>query len=385
MSDTDKAQAYARASGTQIAIGGTQKAAPVTRPFTIYSGTDITGTATGNENVENYCDLPYTGASRYHLNRPDHNGIFQFFLTADGYDGLAFCLDKFRDGPYGDVPYQSNSFEALFPDATERQKNMLAWVIANLFPAVSSSETFSKLGVDAAATPVLDDNDAYAAVQVAIWVLLGQISPDEVYFMDCATGQPHPKSDRMRAAVLKILEMAGSFADTLASPTQPVAGTSCQSCCKSEFINCCNKGTLPADPREPYLIFNGCPDELRSVCGRLLIGPFRLNSSFTGTPTITIDPLCFCDGSFSASFMDFCGNPITTPGIGDEFYIALRVGKGSLCFQITASVSGTVTRVVTMGGDQHSAGLSADWGSFRDPGCDCDGVHVRVCDKSGDV
>ena len=175
------------------------------RPFLIYEGSDITGTVDGNAGPESYCDLSYTSASRYRLNREDHNQIFQFFLTSQGNERLAYCLDKFADGPYGDVPYQSTTFESLFPNATARQKRMLAWILANAYPTVNTSDTFALVGVDDKASPALDDNDAYAVVQTALWVLLGQIAPDEVRFMDCATGGTHHKSARLRAAVLKLL------------------------------------------------------------------------------------------------------------------------------------------------------------------------------------
>ena len=112
-------------------ITGNQAGYISSRPFDIYSGTDLTGTATGNVNRENYCDLDSTSASRYRLNRDDHNNIFQFTMNSSFYNGPTYCLDKFADGPYGDVPYQSSSFEALFPNDTARQKLMLAWVLAN--------------------------------------------------------------------------------------------------------------------------------------------------------------------------------------------------------------------------------------------------------------
>ena len=143
-----------------------------THPFIVYPGTDVTGTATGQENVESYCSRPDTEASRYRLNRADHNQIFSFTLTALGTSKPAYCLNKFADGPYGDVPYNSNTFESIFPQLSQRQKNMLAWILANTYPETSREQTFSLVNVDAGQSPVLDNNDAYAAVQVAIWVLL---------------------------------------------------------------------------------------------------------------------------------------------------------------------------------------------------------------------
>jgi TQXA domain-containing protein len=156
----------------------------MSRPFVIYTDTDLTGTATGDPEVRSYCSLPSTSESRYRLDRPDHNQIFQFRLTQGGTTRYAYCLDKFADGPYNDVPYESAPFETIFPAATARQKQMLAWILANTFPAVTAGQTFQLTGTDAAASPVLDDNDAYAAVQIAIWVLLGQIAPSEVRFLD---------------------------------------------------------------------------------------------------------------------------------------------------------------------------------------------------------
>lgn len=318
----------------------------VSSPFTIYPGTDLTGTATGDPEVRNYCSLPSTTESRYHLDRPDHNNIFQFRLTQNGTTGFAYCLDKFADGPYGDIPYVSAPFESIFETATERQKQMLAWILANTFPTVSAAQTFALAGVDPTANPPLDDDDAYAAVQVALWVLLGQIAPDEVYFLDCTTDEAHPKSARMRAAVLRLLELAGEFADSAAVPAPPKAAN--QNCCKNTGIDCCNTGEIPSDVSVPYLVFSGCPNELRTVCGRLLIGPFRLQSGLTGQPSITIEPLCTCQDDFSAVFMDFCGNSIETPSIGDEFYLAVRTMKDYICFTLGASFTTDVTRVVTM-------------------------------------
>ena len=320
-----------------------------TRPFIIYSDRDISGTVGGNPSVESYCSLDYTSASRYRLNRDDHNQIFQFFGNLLGSTNKpVYCLDKFADGPYNDVPYESRPFETLFPAATERQKEMLGWILANTYPAVSAAATFALAGVDPNASPALDDNDAYAVVQTALWVLLGQIAPDEVYFLDCADDNEHPKSDRMRAAVLALLKLAGDYVD--AEPDVPVPSlTPNDQCCTGDCgIKCCNKSVLPTDTTAPYFIFKGCPDEVRTVCGRMLIGPFRILSSFDGRPEITVTPFCSCREDYSVTFMDFCGNPISDPVIGQEFYIALRTCGKYACFTVKASFTGTITRVITM-------------------------------------
>lgn len=349
MAITSNPPASVEADGSQVPItAGPHANAPSTKPFLIYSDTDITGSATGSDNVESYCALSTTEASRYQLNRPDHNQIFAFTLTTQNQTLPTYCLDKFRDGPYGNVPYQSASFETLFPDAAQRQKIMMAWILSNAYPSVSAAETFTLAGVNAQTAPVLDDNDAYAAVQVSLWVLLGQISPDEVQFLNCGgdTGL-HPKSARLRAAVLELLQLAEAYADAASAPP-PITGTSACRCGQAE-IQCCNQSTLPVSANDPYLIFKGCPSEVRSLCGRLLVGPFSILSNMTGTLAITIDPICLCEKDFSASFTDFCGNPIPAPAVGEEFYLALRAPSGCLCFYVNASLPGAVMRILTMG------------------------------------
>ena len=81
------------------------------KPFIVYPGTDVSGTAGGNPSVESYCALDYTSASRYRLKRDDHNQIFQFFGNILGSENKhVYCLDKFADGPYNDVSYESRPF-----------------------------------------------------------------------------------------------------------------------------------------------------------------------------------------------------------------------------------------------------------------------------------
>ncbi|SCJ88807.1 Beta antigen [uncultured Eubacterium sp.] len=325
------------------------RALNISRPFIVYNGNDVSGTAGGNPSVESYCALDYTSASRYRLKRDDHNQIFQFFGNLLGSQNkLVYCLDKFADGPYNDVPYESRPFETLFPGATERQKEMFGWIMANAFPTVSASETFTLAGVDSTASPVLDDNDAYAAVQVALWVLLGQIALDEVYFLDCTTGDPHPKSDRMRATVLALLDLAGQYVDADATLPEGLNSSMAYCCGGCTSLNCCNRSILPTSGNEPYLVFQGCPNEVRTICGRLLIGPFRIQSGFAGQPQIDLIPFCDCNGDYSWSYMDFCGNPIADPVIGQEFYIALRIPGNFACFTLTASFSGIITRVIAL-------------------------------------
>ena len=102
---TDIIRPGVAAAGSQVTVTDRLRAAaPASRPFVVYQDTDLTGTATGNANVESYCSWAPAAASRYQLNRPDHNQIFRFDLTTQGITIPTYCLDKFRDGPYGGVP-----------------------------------------------------------------------------------------------------------------------------------------------------------------------------------------------------------------------------------------------------------------------------------------
>ncbi len=246
------------------------------------------------------------------------------------------------------MPYRSQTFETLFPDATERQKQMLAWILANAYPTVSASQTFNLVGVDDTAAPPLDNNDAYAAVQVAIWVLLGQISPSEAVFLNCSDGACQSKIRQAESDCTASDRNGGSFC-RYSCPARLLLSSGDRRLLPSGiYFIACNTGTIPSNPSESYLVFHGCPSEIRNVCGRVFVGPFSLRSSLTGTPILTIETFCDCGEDFSASFMDFCGNPITSPAVGQEFYIALRLVHNAMCFRVNASLSGTVTRVVLM-------------------------------------
>jgi len=320
--------------------------------YVIYEGTDLFSTIDAMEGTldNSFCVLPETANSRYKFNGPeDHDTFWPFLLTTGGQTLPTYCLDHTKHGAYGDIPFQSAPAEVAHPGITIAQKNEVAWVIANTYPAVSAADTFAMVGVDAGASPSLDENDAWAAVQLALWFLLGQIPTSYIAFMDCNDPSvTHVKNDRLAATTHTLIAMAQSHASVGALPTgtgfaapQMTKAASCSTsgrCGGSSDIVCCNPSTPPDDPSAPYILFEGCPDELRVVCGRLLIGPFKIVANVTGAPSISFTPFCSCDGDFTATFMDFCGNRIPTPGIGEEFYIALRDTCGPQCFTISVSI-----------------------------------------------
>ena len=43
---------------------------------------------------------------------------------------------------------KADHLKPSFPGATERQKEMFGWIMANAFPSVSANDTFALAGVD---------------------------------------------------------------------------------------------------------------------------------------------------------------------------------------------------------------------------------------------
>jgi len=106
--------------------------------------------------------------------------------------------------------------------------------------------------------------------------------------------------------------------------------------CQIGRITCCNTNRLPTAPGEAFLIFVGCPNDIREHCGRVLVGPFRLAASNMATPEITLQP---CNGCPNVVFdvVDHCGCPIE-PNVGDEFYISFRPPCCCFCFELCAEI-----------------------------------------------
>lgn len=132
---------------------------------------------------------------------------------------MVYCLDKFADGPYNDVPYESRPFETIFllpRIAKEHVRMDYGQYLSggqrrcHICPGLSCGSCRGSPWMTMTPTPP------------SRWPCgtSGQISLDEVYFLDCGTGEPHPKSDRLRTAVLNLLRLAGN---TLTVPRIPPA------------------------------------------------------------------------------------------------------------------------------------------------------------------
>ncbi|MGI6004141.1 MAG: thioester domain-containing protein [Christensenellales bacterium] len=322
--------------------------------------------------------------------------IYRFSVTIDGSEYPLYCVRHAASS--GDEPYQAGSPLQTLENHPQRQQDMVAWISQNAYPATSAEETFMLADVDAAAEPFLDEDDAFAAVQVAIWLSLGQIDADEAVFLDCGTGEVHPKSHRLRAAAFSLFSQAGQFAgedafeqpmsfdapfgqDTSfeqgaffeqaarfeqdmpfeqdapyeqAAPFEQAASftgdadTLRERAAEGAYgsrdrsIFCCNAGSIPKNPYQPYIVFTNCPRKARKIRGRLVIGPFLLRSNCRGKVIISFQPLQLCKDDFSVSFVDDCGRPIARPTVGKKFYLVLKSFRSPMCFYMTASISGFV-------------------------------------------
>ncbi len=322
-------------------------------PFVENSTASVTGLGNGGPN---YCLGGAPADSTYHLNRTGHNNFVPFTMTIAGVVIPAYCLQLDLDGPIGgqNEPYTSGPPAVLMPTLSQRQRLMLNYIAGNEYPVVTAAAMWAALGVNATAAPPLNDADAYAVVQTAVWLTTGDLNAGEAIFINCADTDPHVKNARLVQAVNVIVAAAGAYADAViagqvsASSVIPSAGLCAGSAGTGLFqdcrpIDCCNLDMAPADPAEPYLLIQNCPTDLRCMCGQLILGPFVIESNTTGTPAIAITSAC--DPLFSFTFVDACGAPIAAPGIGTVFYLALRSSKCSFTINITLTTTATVTQI----------------------------------------
>lgn len=335
-------------------LGTANQACLNMNPFITESSTDVTGIA-GSGGNWSYCARQDTQASRYMLQMPGNQGVLvKIDITRNDTIYPAYCIEKGVTAPDG-LPYQSAPFSELMPGYTDAQKNMIGWTLANGFPIISSAAMFDCAGVDWQAEPVLDDSDAYAVVSTAIWGILQQISTDQMRFVNCSGDGLHPKSDRLRAAALSLMTRASAYVQQ--PPGAAAQNSAVRHCGEDACISCCMEAS-DALEGQPYICFHGCPHDIRQLCGRLLVGPFQVASSFSGQIHITARPVCVCADGFSASFADFCGNPIDYPKAGEEFYLLLHARQRCFCFHLTATVTSQAVKIIFMeeensGGARH--------------------------------
>jgi len=322
-------------------------AAVSSKPFVVNQTTSQSGPTAASDT---YCVGAEFAGSRYHLNRDFSSNFQQYFALLDGVNIPAYCVDKDIAGPSGEI-FQSAPMAEILSGSALNVQYALAWILSNAYPAVSGAATFALAGVDFSG---MDDNDAFAAVQIAIWRLRGGITRLESTLIDCDTPDISPKSARINTVVDALLTQALAYGDTAAASTAaallpsqaqisgcaPVAAFS-QNC----PIQCCNLTPAPPNPADPFVTFSGCPFVLREECGRLLVGPFIMQTNVSGAVSVTVSQSCGCVDYFDARFADFCGAPTTAPSADGEFYLSILSSAASFCFEITATISTTVTEV----------------------------------------
>ncbi len=298
----------------------------------LYIGNDVTGTVDGGS--LNYCMIP---GSAYRS--VAFSNIYQFHITfQDGSTQMVYCMEKGVRGPTGD-PYQSMPITNCLPNITPSQSNLLAWIIANSYPAVSPQQLFQAAGVSGAANPALNENDAYAATQVALWSVFSP--PGDTgngwQFLDCTTGAVHPKSDRMRQITAYLYTQAQQRAPGMA--VMPEQGRTPS---KGFIPSCCRCVEIGG-----AVLMDCGADDMRCACGKWLYGPLMVKS---GVPfELCIAPLCepLCLPGF-ITLADACGNPIHKPRACQEFYIAFPQKTPHTCFQLSIGVQRTIVTVAIL-------------------------------------
>lgn len=301
-------------------------APPLSNIAQIHEGSDISGVVGGNTSFcATHPDSAYMSAY--------FGEIWNFYITYDnGEVQPVYCLEHGRRGPNGNT-FQSRPPEVALPDYTREQVDRMVWIIANSYPVMSANQLFTKAGVDLAVNPPLDANDAYAATQVALWSAVDP-PPDASMgwtFLDCSSRVAHPKSARLKQVVTYLYNGA------MAQATEHVTEALCRrdGCCRS------------VSPGGGVQLTDCGSSELRPACGKLLYGPLRVGSP---SPfTLQLEAVCEpeCPRGF-VSLSDGCGQPITMPASGQEFYVALPEVTTPACYRLTIRVERTVVSVALL-------------------------------------
>jgi hypothetical protein len=344
-----------------------------------------------------YCSAaPADSRYRYRFSGGRIIGIQQYGLTVEGIQANGYCLDKnrsFSAGTYENV----GPAEALGTNDLQRQL-AAAWLAINGPSAEDYQHVFTLAGLTDLTG--LNDYDAFAAIQFAMWSIVSGSNLLELDLLNCGNETTHPKQERLQQAALSLAQQAlayglnpnpsgggGGGGGGSGGFGGSGSGDFCNSCCGAGQNPCgigqigrlevCNTATASSDQSEQYLIFVGCPNEVRSVCGRVLIGPFRLESSASsGTPTLSAVSCCGGGASeISVVPATFCGEVMETPPtVGEEFYIFLRPPCCTFSLELTACMETTANAVYFFASGD-SQPVTYVRGEQQDT---CTKIHIRV-------
>lgn len=296
-------------------------------PFFDDATPPLRGTASGT--LRSYCDtFPqsayYTEAFR---------NIWRFDMALDGQVArAAYCLEKGLPGPLGTGHrYQSAPIEEVFPNLSSLQSNQIAWILQNTYPVITPSELFARAGVnDADAAPPLDENDAYAASQVALWSVFNLPALSGWVFYDCGTQIIHPKSQRLVQVVQYLYDRALAEAQALEIPLS------------------CNTDDCRADIVQPIACLEDCGKQAMSqMQNGWLYGPLRATSHFPFT--LTLVACCAADApTIPPIFVDEKQNPLSIPASGQLFYILFQENVRANCYHLSMRVQYPDVRALAM-------------------------------------
>ncbi|MDR2647195.1 MAG: hypothetical protein LBB67_03615 [Oscillospiraceae bacterium] len=299
-----------------------------------------------------------------------------FSYKMDGVVHWGFCLNYMKHyltGPFGNVDISN-----AIPE-TRLIQLAVSFAIANAptspFDAATGADFFDVF--DASGCAGLNGFDAYAVVQAVVWALIEQVDINDVVFTEnistCTT--PPCAIDKfpcLKTAANNLYAMAIAYGTGNLDCGDASAGSSggssasgncaCVNCgsnkrdgcsdpgglrlgCQIGDIFCCNTDSAVTDQSDTYLTFVGCPNDLRECCGRVLIGPFKLASSNTGNPDISLTPCDGCQGA-DITLTDYCCKTLEEPvRIGQEFYITFRPPCCKYCFDLCAEMATTSVAV----------------------------------------
>ncbi|MDR0531441.1 MAG: hypothetical protein LBG83_05185 [Oscillospiraceae bacterium] len=289
--------------------------------------------------------------------------------TINGVPTFGFCLDHTKATPVGS--YGNVDMPQAFPIGTSLSVMLAVSYAISVAPtdllgaATEGQEMFNLLGN--ACTNEMNSYDAWGVVQAVVWCLLGQGDPSSIRFINCPDTPPGTggtlspaKLQCLSDAVQVLYQLASDYGNgnlscgggpgTTNSGSGGGSGGCACNCpegetagglrmgCQLGKVFYCNTDSANNSGSDTYLVFVGCANDLRELCGRVLLGPFKLDSTNAGNPTIS---LVACDGCTSPdiALTDYCGCKLSDPpAIGDEFYITFRPPCTRFCFDLKASM-----------------------------------------------
>ncbi len=262
-----------------------------------------------------FCNLTPLGHDYRLFNFTQNFNFQQFVLTYSAGSTEVYCVELDEEPPPTGDTMDVISIEQALPQYTAEVRARIQWLLRNGYPSITASELFAQAGVDASVAPPLDDLDAFAATQSAIW--LTTIAPDPgKRFALCADNNiTHPKSARLVQVVNYLLAQAMDLAD------QSIA----------------------------ILGFLDIPRTVVRTGSAFRVGPMRLslqtsapidNLVITGEVTPAVPGIIIENAS---------GQPLTAIPLDTDFYVSIpdNATTNNQCFALTVNGQGDTTVPLT--------------------------------------